>query len=215
MASDDSYVLFFDLDGTLTDPKVGITRCIQYALAQLGQPTVCADDLEWCIGPPLKESLATLVGAANADQAIAHYRERFADIGWAENEPYAGIHDALEDLTSRGAQMFVATSKPAIYAEKILAHFDLDRFFTRLYGAELDGRYSDKAELLAWARSEHPTPMDAMMIGDRRHDIRGARANGMQAIGVSYGYGSCEELADAGADRIVHSPQALRDLIVP
>jgi phosphoglycolate phosphatase len=196
--------IYFDLDGTLTDPKPGITGSIQYALKKLGRAVPSQDELTWCIGPPLHASLKMLTGTdALADQALQLYRERFSEVGLFENSPYQGIHDTLAAVAATGARMFVATSKPAVYAERIVAHFGLRDYFERVFGSELDGRRVDKRDLLAYALEEAKVdPRHAVMIGDRSHDVIGARTNGMTAIGVLYGYGSEAELRDAGAHHI-------------
>jgi len=205
--------IYFDLDGTLTDPKLGITRSIQYALSELDCVVPPADELTWCIGPPLRASLKTLLGADDlVDRALSLYRERFADIGLFENEIYAGIEDTLSVLARSGRRLFVATSKPTVYAERIISHFKLKVYFERVFGSELDGRRSDKTDLLGYAlKATHVDPLHAIMIGDRSHDMIGARNNGMIAVGVLYGYGSKEELVDAGAHQVCASPKRLLD----
>ncbi len=204
-------VIFFDLDGTLTDPKPGITRSIQYALGKLDWPIPPADELTWCIGPPLRGSMKKLLGSDElADRGVALYRERFADIGLFENEVYPGIEDTLSTLAQSGRRMFVATSKAHIFAERIIDHFKLRVYFERVFGAELDGTRSDKSELLRHAlQSTRINPSQAMMIGDRSFDMVGARSNGMTAVGVLYGYGSEAELREAGAHHICATPRAL------
>ncbi|MCP3383795.1 HAD family hydrolase [Bradyrhizobium sp. CCGUVB4N] len=196
--------IFFDLDGTLTNPKPGITRSIQYALERLSLAVPSEDELTWCIGPPLHASLKKLTGTdALADQALLLYRERFSDIGLFENEAYAGIIDTLTTIAATDQRMFVATSKPAVYASRIVEHFGLKPYFEHVFGSELDGTRVDKRDLLRYALDE--TGVDAtsaIMIGDRSHDVVGARTNGMTAIGVLYGYGSEAELRDAGAHHI-------------
>jgi phosphoglycolate phosphatase len=196
------YSAFFDLDGTLTDPKPGITRCIQYALERLGFPVPAEDDLIWCIGPPLHASMKKFVGTDElAHRAVELYRERFRDVGLYENEVYAGIEETLAKVAGGGRRLFVATSKPRVYADRIVEHFGLGRHFEHIFGSELDGTRTDKADLLAYALTEaRVDPARAIMIGDRSHDVVGARKNGMKAIGVLYGYGSLAELTDAGAD---------------
>jgi len=200
--------VFFDLDGTLTDPKVGIVGCIQYALNELGRPSQPDENLLWCIGPPLQGSFQTLLGSeAAAVAALALYRRRFSDIGLYENELYPGIAAALASLRQSGLKLYVATSKPAVYAERIVAHFHIGTYFERVFGSELDGTRTDKAELLTYAIGETGIdPARAIMIGDRRHDVIGARANAMTAIGVLYGYGSKDELEAAGAHHLCASP---------
>jgi len=208
--------IFFDLDGTLTDPKPGITRSIQYALDKLGHHTIpTEDELTWCIGPPLRASFVKLLGAeAFADHAVAHYRERFSDIGLYENGVYAGVRDVLTTLRQSGRRLFVATSKPHVYAERIIDHFDLRRYFERVFGSELDGTRADKSDLLAYALNAASVDSShATMIGDRSHDMIGARNNGMKGIGVLYGYGSEQELTAAGASHLCATPNAVLDFI--
>ncbi len=201
--------VYFDLDGTLTDPKPGITRCIRYALERMGHAAPSEDELTWCIGPPLRPSLAVLVGETNADRALALYRERFADVGLYENAIYPGIAELLTAL--RGRRLFVATSKPRVYAERILIHFGIAHYFEHVFGSELDGTRADKGALLAHALAATGTaPEKSAMIGDREHDMIGARANAMAGIGVLYGYGSEAELRRAGARGIYATPDDLR-----
>ena len=196
--------IYFDLDGTLTDPKPGITRSIQYALRKLDRPVPAEDELTWCIGPPLRASFATLLGDdGQADLGVALYRERFADIGLYENAVYPDVEQVLAALARPGRRLFVATSKPAIFAKRIVEHFGLSPHFETVFGSELDGTRVDKRDLLRYALDETKVdPGSAIMIGDRSHDVIGARTNGMTAIGVLYGYGSEAELRDAGAHHI-------------
>ena len=208
--------IFFDLDGTLTDPKPGITRSIQYALDRLGQQTIpTEDELTWCIGPPLRASFVKLLGGeASADLAVSLYRERFSDIGLYENGVYAGVEDVLTALRQSGRRLFVATSKPHVYATRIIDHFDLRRHFERVFGSELDGRHADKSDLLAYAlKTTSVESSHATMIGDRSHDMIGARNNGIKGIGVLYGYGSAQELTAAGAYHLCATPNAVLDWI--
>lgn len=207
--------LFFDLDGTLTDPKPGITRSIQYALAKLDRAVPSEDELTWCIGPPLRASLHKLLGSDElADRALALYRERFADVGLYENRLYPGIVAILGTLAAPGRRLFVATSKPHIYAERIVAHFGLSNCFERVFGSELDGTRADKTELLRYAlHASAVDPSKTIMIGDRSHDMIAARNNAMTAIGVLYGYGSQAELVEAGAHRLCASPEDLMEHI--
>ncbi len=202
-------VIFFDLDGTLTDPQTGIVGSIRYALDKLGLNAPQDDDLTWCIGPPLLESLSQIVGKELAPLALKHYRDRFSDIGWQENHVYPGIPEVLRQLTDADAQLYVATSKPLVFAERIVKHFDLDRYFLRIFGSQLDGTLSHKAELLRFALDEIMPKETAVMIGDRMHDVVGAKSNQMRSIGVTYGYGSREELENAGADRLIDAPEEL------
>jgi len=204
--------IFFDLDGTLTDPKPGITRSMQYALEKLGRPVPSADELTWCIGPPLRDSLVALLGGeADADRGVALYRERFGDVGLYENSLYPGIAATLAALQPR-ARLFVATSQAHVYADRIVDHFGLRPYFDHVFGAELDGRRAHKADLLAFAiERTGADPSHAIMVGDRSHDIVGAKRNGIAGIGVLYGYGSREELTEAGAVHLCATPQAIAD----
>src|SRR5882724_1355113 len=208
--------LFFDLDGTLTDPKPGITRSIQYALQKLDHPTVpTEDELTWCIGPPLRASFAKILGGEDdADRAVSLYRERFSDIGLYENGVYDGISEVLTTLSQSGQRLFVATSKPHVFAERIIEHFGLRHHFEHVFGSELDGTRVDKSDLLAYAlKTVSVDPTKTLMIGDRSHDMVGDKNNGMQAIGVLYGYGSQDELIGAGALHVCETPQAILSCI--
>jgi phosphoglycolate phosphatase len=208
-------VIFFDLDGTLTDPKIGITRSIRHALITLDRAAPPEDELTWCIGPLLRGSFQTMLGHDDlADRAVSLYRERFADIGIFENSVYPGVTDILSVLAASGRRLFVATSKPAVYAERIIDHFDLRGYFERVFGSELDGTRADKTELLDYAlKATGVDPQGAAMIGDRRHDMVGARNNRMTAIGVLYGYGSEAELVDAGAHHVCATPRGVLEHI--
>jgi phosphoglycolate phosphatase len=208
--------LFFDLDGTLTDPKPGITGSIQYALERLGREVPSQDELAWCIGPPLRASFVVLLGGEEfADRAVALYRERFGDVGLFENSVYPEIEGVLVKLSQSGFRMFVATSKPHVFARKIIDHFGLNPHFEHVFGSELDGTRVHKADLLAYALEQTGVvPSRSVMIGDRSHDVLGAKANGIDAIGVTYGYGSREELIAAGARHLCVSPRAILDVIL-
>ena len=206
--------IFFDLDGTLTDPYEGITRCILYALDELGFAHPNDEYLHGCIGPPLYETFPEMVGKELTLKAIDLYRERFVDVGWQENEPYDGILDALETISSAGHTLFVATSKPHLHARRIVQHFGMGQYIKQVYGCELDGTRSKKTELLKYAIDENPGAEKRMMIGDRKHDLIGAIANDMRPIGVSYGYGSIEELRSAGAVDIASSPADLPAIVL-
>ncbi len=206
--------VYLDLDGTLTDPYVGITRCILYALDELGFPHPDDDYLHSCIGPPLYDTFPELVGQELALRAIDLYRERFVDVGWKENEPYDGILDALHDISAAGHTLFVATSKPHVHARRIVEHFGMAEFIEDVFGCELDGTRARKTELLEFAMERHPGDVARTMVGDRKHDLIAAVATDMRPIGVSYGYGSVEELRGAGAVAIAATPAELPDLVV-
>jgi phosphoglycolate phosphatase len=204
--------IYFDLDGTLTDPKPGITRSIQYALQKLDHPTMpTEDELTWCIGPPLRASFVRLLGAeTSADLAVSYYRERFSDVGLYENGVYDGIGEVLTKLGAAGHRLFVATSKPHVFAERIIDHFGLRDHFERVFGSELDGTRVDKSHLLEYALKQASVdPARTLMIGDRSHDMVGAKNNGMKGIGVLYGYGTRDELLDAGAHHVCATPGAI------
>ncbi len=210
--------VLFDLDGTLTDPFPGITRSIQHALRRLGAPVPEADDLRWCIGPPLADSFALLLGTTDKqrlDEAIAFYRERYTTVGLFENAVVDGIPELLRRLADAGRCLFVATSKPHIYARRIVEHFGLLPPIRTVYGSELDGTRSDKAELIAYLLvAEGFDPAGCVMIGDRRHDLIGAHANGVPAIGVTWGYGSREELTAEAPAAIVDAPAEIAEWVL-
>lgn len=203
----------FDLDGTLTDPREGITRSLAYALEHMGVAPPALDALTFAIGPPLRESLARLLGTDSreaVERALAFYRERFADVGLYENRPYDGIGAALAALAAEGARLFVATSKPRVYAERIVGHFGLAAHFLEVHGCELDGTREDKRDLLAHLLPRHAVARErAVMIGDRGVDMRAARHHGLHALGALWGYGGAEELQAAGAHALCDSPAAL------
>ncbi|MFZ4787637.1 MAG: HAD family hydrolase [Beijerinckiaceae bacterium] len=208
-------VILFDLDGTLTDPKAGITRSFQYALESMGQPVPSEDDLEWVIGPPLRASFVTLVGEQLADDGVRLYRERFGVTGLFENELIDGIPQLLEQLQADGKHMCVATSKPEVFAIRIVEHFGLSRFFGRVYGSELDGTRVDKRDLLPYVQQQEGfASHQAVMIGDRKHDVIGAKSIHVPTIGVRWGYGSDEELVAAGVHRLVDHPSEIATLVL-
>jgi phosphoglycolate phosphatase len=206
--------VYFDLDGTLTDPFEGITKCILYALDKLGFAQPTDEYLFSCIGPPLYDTFPELVGEELTPKAIDLYRERFNEIGWLENRPYEGIHDALAAVADSECMLFVATSKPRVAAKRIVEHFEMGQYFERVFGCELDGMRAKKTELLNYAIDENPDASTRMMIGDRKHDLIGAIANGITPIGVSYGYGSTKELKTAGATAIAAAPSDLPKIIL-
>jgi phosphoglycolate phosphatase len=211
------YILF-DLDGTLTDSKEGITKSFQYALADMGIVEDNLDNLERVIGPSLKESFRDFYGLNEKEcsKAIKKYRERFEDIGLYENKIYNGIIDLLKNLTDEGVLLAVASSKPTVYVEKICKYFGIDKYFHHIIGSFLDGRRSKKEEVVdeAIARFGHAQLSKIIMVGDRKFDIEGARQRGIKSIGVTFGYGGYEELKEAGADYIVDSVEALKKKLV-
>ncbi len=208
--------LFLDLDGTLIDSAVGITRCVAYALEQLDHPVPGEQELRRWIGPSLRASFAPLLrDAGRVEQAVNYYRERFETHGWEEHEIYPGIHDAVETLHAAGHRLAVVTAKNEPHARKILAHLPFGHRFEDIIGATADGRLSHKPELIGEAlRRLALAPDTCWMIGDRHMDIDGARHHGMRSVGVLWGFGSEEELRDAGATHLVTSPVELRTLFV-
>ena len=206
-------VALFDLDGTLTDPGEGIVKCIQHAFSGLRLKSPSVSELETWIGPPLHSSFAAALGDADlASRALALYRQRFATVGLYENRLYPGISKFLASLVESGVSCYLATSKPGVYAERIVEHFGLDRWLQGVYGSELDGTRAEKTDLLAYLlERESIDPEQVVMIGDRRHDVHGALNNKINAIGVTWGYGSGEELETAGAHGVVDTLEQLAE----
>jgi len=202
--------LFFDLDGTLSDPSEGITRSVQYALERLGRPYPPKSELTRFIGPPLRWTFPRLLGTDDKDlveTAIDYYRRRYENTGLFENEVYPGIPELLRQLCDDGYPLYVVTSKPKVYADRIIRHFGFERFFIEVYGPELDGRFDEKVELVGYIlRQRSLDPESTVMIGDRARDIESGRAHGTRTVGVTYGFGTLEEIAAAQPDRICHSP---------
>lgn len=209
--------IFLDLDGTLLDPMEGITLSIQHALRELGMEDVPQqDELTWCIGPSLWSSFSVLLGEhADLDEAVGLYRERYTDEGMYEAEVYDGIGEMLMSLRETGLPLFIATSKPHSYANTIVDHFGIGGLIDGLFGSELDGTHSDKAELLAHALAETGAdPHRSLMIGDRLFDIEGARANEIRSIGALWGYGGLEELRQADADALAGDPEEIPEMVI-
>ena len=210
-------VVLFDLDGTLTDPKEGITKSVQHALRAVGQ---VADDLEALtpfIGPPLRESFRELAGlpADQVEAAVAAYRDYYGARGMYENVAYEGIREVLAGLAAAGRRLAVATSKPTVFAEPILDRYELRGWFEVVAGAELDGSRSRKSEVIALAFEQLGVPAGrtGVMVGDRHHDIVGAHEAGVSSIGVLWGYGSIEELMLAEPDRLASAVDELPALV--
>ncbi|WP_407269808.1 HAD family hydrolase [Radiobacillus sp. PE A8.2] len=195
-------IILFDLDGTLTDPKEGITKSVQFALKRIGIDEPVLDNLDRFIGPPLQDSFADFYDLDNTqtNEAIAFYRERFVENGMFENKLYTGISLLLEQLKQQYT-LVVATSKPTVFAEQILSFFQIDNYFEIVVGSNLDGTRNSKAEIIQYIPDIYKDfkQDEFVMIGDRKHDIIGAVKNGIDSVGVTYGYGSAEELIDAGA----------------
>lgn len=210
--------ILFDLDGTLTDPQVGITKSVQYALEHMGIMEPDRKKLIPFIGPPLTASFMEFYGMdeTRARMAVGYYREYFSRTGIFENAVYQGIDNLLAELRSAGRTLAVATSKPGVFANKILEHFALDGYFHFVAGSNMDGTLVEKAEVIAYALQHLPAvnQIDVVMVGDRKHDIIGARTNGIASIAVSYGYGSMEELQAAAPDGIVGTVEELSSLLL-
>jgi phosphoglycolate phosphatase len=206
-------VLLFDLDGTLTDPRSGIVRCMKHALDRLGVPCPPDDVLASFIGPPLRGTFASLLATSDRsliEQAMALYRDEYGKAGLFENHVYAGVAQMLDQACELASAAFVATAKPRIYADRIVRRLGLERYFAAVYGPDLSGGLDDKADLLAHLlASENVSPERAVMIGDRAGDVVSARANRVRSIGVLWGYGSESELKNAGADALCGAPAEL------
>lgn len=211
------YVLM-DLDGTITNPKEGITKCFQYALHHFGIDVEDLDSLCEYIGPPLLDSFRTGFGFSEekAREATAKYRERFVVEGWKENQVYPGMEEALQRLKESGKILIVATSKPEALAVRILQHFGLDGYFDDICGADDDRNRSRKDEVIRYALQRHELTelSDVIMVGDRMYDILGAKACGLCSMGVLYGFGDRAELQEAGADYIAESVADMTEQLV-
>lgn len=207
--------ILFDLDGTLTDPKQGFVRSVRFALSKLGIEFDPKTNFESYIGPPLHDTFRMLCGDGDsAEAAVSLYRERYAEIGLYENELYEGITECLDKLFGTAKSIHVATSKPTVFSKRIIEHFQLDQYFNVVFGSNLDGSLSDKTELLKHIlENQGIAPKSAVMIGDRRFDMIGAKNHGIKALGVLWGYGSEEELSRAGADGICAHPEEIYDHI--
>ncbi len=208
--------IFFDLDGTLTDPALGITNSIMYALKKMGREIPPREELYFFIGPPLVKSFMEYcsIDEEEAYDAVKKYREYFSVYGLFENDPYDGVYDSLEKIKSSGKKLCIATSKPEEYTLRILEKFDLLKYFDFVCGASMDEKRSEKADIIKYAlETTGCKPDDAIMVGDRLHDIQGAKKCGVRSVGVLWGYGSREELEEAGADYIVNDFSELNDVL--
>ena len=208
----------FDLDGTIIDPKEGITESLQFALRELGFKKIPeADDLVWCIGPPLQESFSILLNTKDRvqiDEGVRLYRVNYNKKGIYQLKLYKGVVDAIRELKKQGKNIFIATSKPKIMADKIVSYLKIDDLFTGVYGPELDGTRSKKGILISYLiEKENLDKNETIMVGDRKHDIIGANENDIKSCGVTYGYGSKEELIENGADYIIYLPDDLKRVI--
>ena len=205
--------IIFDLDGTLTDPQEGFVNSINFALTSLGQEIRPAESLLPFIGPPIHGTFQSLLDAddpAAVEKAVSLYRQRLGSEGIHENAAYPGVAEMLAELKRVGKTLFVATAKPLKFAIPILKNCGLDGYFAGMYGSELGRTNTPKAELIRAILTEHTVSAgSAVMVGDRRHDIEGARESGVFSVGVTYGYGSVAELREAGADLLCGSPKQL------
>lgn len=206
--------ILFDLDGTLTRSEEGITRSALYAAEKMGFTGYTKEQMLTFIGPPLHHSFQRVMGMTpeQADQAIVYYRERFSTIGWAENEVYEGIPQLMRSLKMNGAKIAMATAKPQVFAEKISKKFGFEPYLDALVGPNLSKKDAGKADIVKSAMEALGGPF--VMVGDRCFDVEGGRANGVDTIGVTYGYGTEEELREAGATHIAHSVAELADILL-
>jgi len=208
-------LILIDLDGTLVDPGPGIVGSCRHALAELGRAPPADADLRWIVGPPLRQTLATLLGpGGDVEQAVGLYRERYAASGLFEAAVYGGVPEALGALKDAGHRLAVCTAKPTVFARRVVEHFGLVAWFEDIHGAELDGRFDDKGDLIAHIleREAQPGPR-ACMVGDRRHDVVAAARHGIPTVGVLWGYGDAAELSEAGAHGLCDRPPNLPDLV--
>jgi len=209
--------VIFDLDGTLVDSRPGIVAGLRHALRHLGHELPADAVLDWAIGPPLAEVMARLLvpfGDARAGEAVLHYRRWYAAVGLFDARPYPGIVELLEGLTRVGKSLFVGTSKRTAFARTVLEHFGLARHFRAIQGSEEHGGLDRKANLLGHLlRGEGLDPAATFVVGDREHDVVAAHANGLRIVAVTYGYGSREELLQAGASLLCDSPARLAGLL--
>ena len=211
------YILF-DLDGTITDPMLGITKSVKYALRKFNIEVENLNDLCKFIGPPLKDSFMNFYGFNEKDalKAITFYREYFSVTGLYENVVYENFEDILISLKEQNKSLIIATSKPTVFAEKILEHFNLKKYFDFIAGSNLDNTRTKKADVISYALEQQglTEASEMIMIGDREHDIIGAKTLGIESIGVLHGYGSYEELSNSGANYIVKDVKELKSLLM-
>jgi phosphoglycolate phosphatase len=209
--------VFFDLDGTLSDPKIGFMRCLQYALEKMGLPQPEQIDYSKYIGPPLRTSFPKLLGTSDKgliEKAMSLFRERLTAIGIYENELYLGVTEMLDEISQDSYRLFVVTSRPTVYSEIIVKNLKLNHYFISVFGPELNGRFDDKTELVKHVLENRSlVAAETVMIGDREVDIVAGKSNGTKTIGVTYGYGSEKELLGCVPDHICHSPDQIPALI--
>ncbi|HDR3886650.1 TPA: HAD family hydrolase [Bacillus cereus] len=208
----------FDLDGTLTDPKEGIINSVLYALEKIGIEEVNISELDSFIGPPIQQSFVDRynMNEIEVERAVFYFREYLKQSGLLENKVYDGIPTLLQELKDAGNRLFVATSKPTVFARQVIEHFQLTSFFEEIVGSNLDGTRIKKEEIIAHIlqTNEELQKEEIVMIGDRKHDVIGANSNGIASIGVLYGYGNENELSDAGASHIVKDVEELQSFCI-
>ena len=206
--------VFFDLDGTLTDSGEGIMNCAALALEHFGLTVPSREEMRVFVGPPLDKTLIQFgVPADKTREAIEVFRSRYVTVGKFENFPYPGIRETLQTLKEQGHRLFVATSKPEVLANEVLNHFDLARYFEQIAGATLDGSRSHKADVITYLLGLTGDVGQTLMVGATAFDVIGAAAHGIPTIGVSWGYGTVEDMEEAGAKAIAHSMDELAELI--
>lgn len=206
--------IMFDLDGTLTDSGEGIIKCASLALEHFGLPVPDWEEMRTFVGPPLGESFMRYgVPQERVEEAIAVYRSRYIPIGKFENHPYPGIRELLEQLKQHGHTLFVATSKPEAMSIEILEHFDLAKYFRQICGATMDGTRSSKASVIEYLIAGNGRDGQMIMVGDTKFDILGAKAHGIPAVGVAWGYGAVSQMQQAGAAAIAQSPEQLLGIL--
>ncbi len=206
--------IFFDLDGTITDSGEGIMNCATLALEYFGLPVPSREEMRVFVGPPLDQTFIRFgVPADKTDEAIKVFRSRYTTVGKFENFPYPGVADMLQSLKEQGHRLFVATSKPEVMANEVIRHFDLDGYFEQIAGATLDGSRSHKADVITYLLGLTGDVGQTLMVGDTAFDVIGAAAHGISTIGVSWGYGTVEDMEKAGAIAIAHSMEELVALI--
>lgn len=206
--------ILFDLDGTITDSGEGIINCVIYALERFGLPIPDRNSLRCFVGPPLHESFIKQgIPAERAEEAVAVYRERYVPTGMFENTPYPGIREVLESLKANGHTLYVASSKPEWMCVEILKHFELDQYFEQICGATMDTSRTNKEAVIAYLMEQNGRPDNMVMVGDTNFDVLGAKFHGIPCVGVSWGYGTVDEMREAGAAAIAFSMKELSDIL--
>lgn len=206
--------IFFDLDGTLTDSGEGIINCAELALRHFGLPVPSREEMRVFVGPPLDQTFIRFgVPEDRAQEAIRVFRSRYTTVGIFENQPYPGVGQMLQTLKAQGHRLFVATSKPEVMANKVLEHFGLARYFEQIAGATLDGSRIHKEDVITYLLGLTGDVGQTLMVGDTAFDVLGAKAHGIPTVGVSWGYGTAEDMVSAGAVRIVHTMDQLVEAV--